>query len=152
IPVRERAQMTIGRLTEAGRVLSAANEDAIRSAVASLQAVLAAVDGGDATAAAEARRVAEAWSPSAWGACDGAYVLAGLLNLMGDESDEPDQLAMLRTAVESVIAWIQAEAGEIGAAGEDAEVVADLVGFESRARAAVAAVVNEARRRLGAAR
>jgi hypothetical protein len=151
IPVRERAQGMIGRLAEAGRVLSAANEDKIREAIASLQAVLAAVDGADATAATEARRIAEAWSPAAWDACDGAYVLAGLLGLMGDESDEPDQLAMLRSAVESVIAWIQAEAGEIGQPPEGDEMAGDMMGFEARARAAVADVVAEARRRIAAA-
>jgi hypothetical protein len=147
---RERVQLTLARLAESGRVLSAANEDKIRAAIASLRDVLAAVEGSDVTAAAEARRVAEAYSPAAWDACDGAYVLAGLLGLMGDESEEPDQLAMLRSAVESVVAWIQAEAGEIGTAGEGAEI-GGLLGFEARARDVALAVAAEGHRRIAAA-
>lgn len=115
----------ITRLTEVGRTLSAANEQLLRAALTNLQNVLDSVgsgsdDGADTTPgdadvgeAAKRRKLAEAYSASAWDASDGAYVLAQLLSLISNESDEPDQVAMLTDAFEAVSKWIAAEVAEI---------------------------------------
>ena len=87
------------RVGEAGRVLSAANEEKLRNALTAIQSVLDSV-GTDASAEAQEaarRKLGEAWSAAAWDACDGAYLLAGVISLMGSESDEPDQLAFYLT-------------------------------------------------------
>lgn len=130
--VKDLAKRAIERLDEAGRVLSAANEEKLVSARDAIQAVLDTLDGGsdagegqdeEATEAkrVEARRLAEAWSGSAWDASTGAWLLASLIELMGTESDEPEQFAMLKQAFDSLSAWITAEVAEIGEPDEDDE-------------------------------
>lgn len=152
------------RLTEAGRVLSAANEEKLRTAADAIAAVLAALEKVDATAEAaadseakcdlcsgdgkiragkvdcpdcggtglasdvkkEARRsrlleLAEAYSGSAHDASDGAYMLANLLSVMSDESEEPDQLAVLQGAFNAIMVWVQMEVAEIGGPDDDTE-------------------------------
>jgi len=119
--VRRRLQAGIAKLTEAGRTLSASNEEKLRTALSNLQAVLDTLEpdgnGGDSEPAsadeAAKRKIAEAYSASAWDASDGAYILAQLLSLISSESDEPDQVAMLTDAFNSVSKWIAAEVAEI---------------------------------------
>jgi hypothetical protein len=101
------------RIGEAGRVLSAANEAKLRDALDAIQTVLDSVGQDDAAQESARARLAEAWSSAAWDACDGAYLLAGVISLMGTESDEPDQLAMLQRAYDGLSEWIAAEVGEI---------------------------------------
>jgi hypothetical protein len=129
--LRARIGTALEPLYEAGRVLSAANEEKIRTAVASLQAILDGLEPADGDGSAtEASRTREAWSPSAWDASDGAYALSLIISLMGSESDEPDQLAMLQRAYDALAQWMTAEVGEIGAPDDDGM---DL-GMEGRRR------------------
>lgn len=114
-------------LAEVGRVLSATNEKQLRTAAAAIDAVLRALDAGE-EPAAEALRTVEAYSPEAGDAARGAGIMASLsyaaqdlLYLISDESDEPDQVAMLQKAYDAlalipplVQVWIAAEIGEIG--------------------------------------
>ncbi len=145
------------RLAEAGRVLSAANEEKLRAAQENIAAVLSALeaDAAEADEAAdpeakcatcegegkiregsmdcpdcggsglakdvkkEARRarlgrLAEAYSSSACDAADGAYILSLLLDLMGEESDEPDELPILQMAFTALSSWLAIEVAEIG--------------------------------------
>jgi hypothetical protein len=127
--VKHRIQTGIAKLTEAGRTLSAANEEKLRTALSNLQAVLDTIepDGNgsdsepaDATEAAK-RKIGEAYSASAWDASDGAYILAQLLSLISAESDEPDQVAMLTDAFNSVSKWIAAEVAEIATPEDQAD-------------------------------
>ncbi len=57
-------------------------------------------------------------SEAAWDAATGASTLANLIALLGDESDEFAQAAMLRTAIDAVQRWITAETAEVGGPGD----------------------------------
>lgn len=171
----------LGRLKEAGRVLSAANEEKLRTAADAIAAVLAALEKVDATAEAaadseakcetckgsgsiregnvecpdcggsglakdvkkEARRsrllgIAEAYSSAAMDACDGADLIAWLLELMSEESDEPGELSILQAAYMLLVQWMQLEVGSIGSpddvADSDAGDPMDMWGWESAYR------------------
>lgn len=104
-------------LLEAGRVLSAANEDKLRTALSAIDDVLKALDKTD-DASKESRsrtlELAEAYSSSATDASMGAYIVAQLLDLMSDESDEPDELPILQVAYNAIVAWMSVEVAEIG--------------------------------------
>ena len=54
------------------------------------------------------------YSPAADHAAMGAGILGSLLYLISCEADEPEQLAMLQTAADSITEWIAAERAEIG--------------------------------------
>lgn len=58
-------------------------------------------------------------SSAASDAASGAYCLASLLGLMGDEAGEDDQVAMLQEAADALKRWIDAEQAEIGQPGDD---------------------------------
>ncbi len=167
------------RLTEAGRVLSAANEEKLRTAAEAIAAVLAALEKVDATAEAadseakcetcsgegkiragttncpdcggsglakdvkkEARQsrllgLAEAYSSAAMDACDGADLIAWLLELMSEESDEPGELSILQAAYMLLVQWMQLEVGSIGSpddADDSAEGPYPMFGWESAYR------------------
>ncbi len=61
------------------------------------------------------------FSDAAWDASTGAYTLANLLALLGDEADETDQAAMLRVCIDALQRWITAETAEIGTPGDVAD-------------------------------
>jgi hypothetical protein len=127
-------------LAEVGRVLNATNEKQLRTAAAAIDAVLKALDAGE-EPAAEALRTVEAYSGEANDAARGIgvmtsieYAAQSLLYLMSDESDEPDQVAMLQKAYEAlmaipplVLAWVTAEIGEIGTPDDDEDEPAETV-------------------------
>lgn len=103
------------RLLEVGRVLSASNEDKLRKALSAIDDVLQALDkSAEESVRRNALALAEAFSSAADDATDGAYVMAMLLNLMGEESDEPDDLALLQVAYQALAQWMQIEVAEIG--------------------------------------
>ena len=110
------------RLREVGRVLSAANEDKLRTALSAIEDVLAALgDDSDSSdeAAKEAKRakslkLAEAYSAAATDAGTGAWILSSLLDLMSEESDEPDELAVLNVSFQMLSQWIAMEVASIG--------------------------------------
>ena len=58
------------------------------------------------------------YSPSATDASMAAWVLGQLIDLIGEESDEADQVALLRIAADAVQAFITAEVAEIGSADD----------------------------------
>src|SRR5207237_1059285 len=114
--------------------LSAANEDLLRKALENISSVLAILDAPADTAEAQesrerAIREAEAYSGAADDAGDGAYVLSALLDLMSDESDEPDDLAILQGAFTLLMQWLMGEVAEIGTADDDTEAPADPWGW-----------------------
>ena len=120
-------------LAEVGKVLSSANEDKVRTAHGHLEDVLGSLKSTDkpATESGRARSLElmglqEAGSESADDAARGAWVLAELLRIMGDESDEPDQLAQLQTVYDGMAVWVREEAAEIGT---DADEPADLTPY-----------------------
>lgn len=164
------------RLVEAGRVLSAANEEKLRTAQDAITAVLASLEAPDDAAAEagdteakcetcegkgtiregnmecpdcggsglakdvkkEARRerllrAAEAYSSSASDAADGAYIISLLLDLMSEESDEPDELPILQMAFAAITQWLQIEVAEIGTPEDlaDSSGGMDLWGWEA---------------------
>ena len=53
-------------------------------------------------------------SDAAMDAADATYVLSSLLRLLGDETDEPKDAALLRTAIAAVQEYIAMETAEIG--------------------------------------
>lgn len=166
------------RLKEAGRVLSASNEEQLRTALDSISAVLSALekpdDAEEAAADAkcatcdgektikagttkcpdcggsglakdvkkEARRarllgLAEAYSSAAMDACDGADLIAWLLELMSEEADEPGELSILQAAYMLLVQWMQLEVGSIGSpddADDSAEGPYPMFGWESAYR------------------
>lgn len=163
------------RLVEAGRVLSAANEEKLRTAQDAIATVLASLEAPDDIAAeagdAEAKcetckgegtiregnmecpdcggsglakdvkkearrerllRTAESYSSSADDASQGAYIISQLLNLMSEESDEPDELPILQVAFAALTQWLQIEVAEIGTPeDEDESSAMDLWGWEA---------------------
>ncbi len=60
-----------------------------------------------------------AWSSAASDAASGAQALSSLLYLLSSESDEPDQLEMLRNSIGWLQAFIDAEMTEVGTAGDN---------------------------------
>jgi len=106
---------------EAGRVLSAANEQTLRDALDAIQRVLDAVapDAPEASQESARLKLSEAWSGAAWDASEGARVLATVISLMGGESEEPPQLAMLQRAYDALVAWLSAEVAEIAVPSAD---------------------------------
>jgi hypothetical protein len=132
-------------------VLSAANEEQLRAAQSSIEAVLASLaddkpaeeagetecatcsgsgkiregnvdcpdcKGSGKAPAKESRarmlELAEAYSAAADDAGDGAFVLSSLLDLMSDEADEPDELALLQGAFALISQWLSLEVASIG--------------------------------------
>ncbi|MDP9326506.1 MAG: hypothetical protein M3O87_08245 [Candidatus Dormibacteraeota bacterium] len=107
------------KLAEAGRVLSAANEGKLQSALEAITAVLAALDKGDDKAEEALRKIREAFSQSADDAGYGVGIQQSLLILISREADEPDQVAMLQAAYDALDKWVDAERAEIGVPSED---------------------------------
>lgn len=134
-------------LAEVGKVLSSANEDHVRQAHGHLSDMLTALDGK--AKATESRRerslrtmgLEEAGSESASDASRGAYLLGQLIDLMGDEADEPDQLAQLTRAHDELSGWIKAEVAEIGTPDDEDETPAPYWGWEAKATRADGASV-----------
>src|ERR1700694_445791 len=133
---RNFARAAMARLGEAGRVLSADNEQRLKGAVEAINEVLSqleaapADDAADTTTAAATgakRKLVKAWSASAWNASAGAYLLASLIDIMGGESDETEQFAMLMVAFNALNEWITAEVAEIGTPDEEDEDVVAYV-------------------------
>lgn len=60
-------------------------------------------------------------SVSANEAAQGAGIIQSLLYLVGNEADEPDQVAMLNDAIDAVQRWVIAERSEVGSADDLAE-------------------------------
>jgi hypothetical protein len=131
-------------LREVGRVLSAANEKQLRAAAANIDAVLKALGDGE-EPAAESLRAMEAYSGEAQDAARGVgivtsieYAAQSTLYLISDESDEPDQVAMLQKVYEGlmavvplVLAWVTAEIVEIGGPDDDVDAPANVTTYYS---------------------
>ena len=60
--------------------------------------------------------IAARWSSAAEDASSASYILASLLGLLADETDDPEQSAHLNAAITEVQAFIASETGEIGTA------------------------------------
>jgi len=126
-------------LAEVGKVLSSANEDKVRTAHGHLEDVLGSLKSTDkpATESGRARSLElmglqEAGSESADDAARGAWVLAELLRIMGDESDEPDQLAQLQTVYDGMAVWVREEAAEIGTDADEPADLSPYSGWEAK--------------------
>jgi hypothetical protein len=133
-----RAQVML-LLAEVGKVLSSANEDKVRTAHGHLEDVLGSLKSTDkpATESGRARSLElmglqEAGSESADDAARGAWVLAELLRIMGDESDEPEQLAQLQTVYDGMAVWVREEAAEIGTDADEPADLSPYSGWEAK--------------------
>ncbi len=62
---------------------------------------------------------AKDFSEAAWDAAQGALALNTLLALISEESDEPDQVAMLQRSADALTEWIAAERAEVGTPQDD---------------------------------
>lgn len=124
---------SIGRLKEVGRVISAANEDKLRTAMQALADVLKGLEDKSQTAESRAKtaQLAESYSSAADDASSGAYILAMLLNVMGEEADEPGDLAILQVAYQSIVQWMAIEVGEIGTPVDSTDLANDVGGYDS---------------------
>jgi uncharacterized protein len=57
--------------------------------------------------------IKRAYSESASDAATGAGILSSLLYLLSTESDEPDQVAMIQSSIDSLTQWLAAERAEV---------------------------------------
>jgi hypothetical protein len=128
------------RLKEAGRVLPVAHAGKLQAAHEAITAVMAGLGTEDATAdeaTKEATRtrlgqLAEAYSAAADDAGDAARIISLLLELMSQESTEPEQLAVLSSAFAALMSFVQMEVAEIGTPEDDtADPYADMWGWEA---------------------
>jgi hypothetical protein len=127
-------------LAEVGKVLSSANEDKVRTAHGHLEDVLGSLKSDKPAATTEAGRarslelmgLQESGSESADDAARGAWVLAELLRIMGDEADEPDQLAQLQTVYDGMAEWVREEAAEIGTDADEPADLGPYYGWEAK--------------------
>lgn len=126
------------RLKEAGRVLP--DDGKVPAALEAIGAVLAGLTTEDATAddaTKEATRarlgpLAEAYSGAADDAGVAAAIISQLLELMSDESAEPDQLAVLSSAFAALMSFVQMEVAEIGSPTDDTQdPYASMWGWEA---------------------
>ena len=74
------------------------------------------------------------YDPSATDAATGAGILGSILYLIDRESDEPDQVAQLQTAADSLTEWIASERAEIGDEEDVSMVDAAMSGIRAGRR------------------
>lgn len=79
----------------------------------------------------DAGALAEAYSGAAEDAGSAAWICGCLLDLMSDEADEPDQLAILQTALTSLMTFMTMEVAEIGTPDDDMAEPMSIWGWES---------------------
>lgn len=141
-------------LLEVGRVLSGANEKALRAAADAISAVLSALGKGD-EPAAESAALIEAYSQSASDAARGVGVAASLqyaaqsvLDLVSIECDEPDQVKTLQAvydaiqaAVTPLMSWIRTEMAEVDTGDDQAAADGGMAESGSSATEATAATL-----------
>lgn len=134
-------------LLEVGRVLSGANEKALRAAADAISAVLSALGKGE-EPAAESAALIEAYSQSASDAARGVGVAASLqyaaqsvLDLVSTECDEPDQVKTLQAvydaiqaAVTPLMSWIRTEMAEVDTGDDTAAAGGGMAEAERSAR------------------
>lgn len=53
----------------------------------------------------------------------GAMILSMLADLKDEESDDPEDAALLQTAIDAMLAWLASESGEIGTEADDTQDV-----------------------------
>lgn len=141
-------------LLEVGRVLSGANEKALRAAADAISAVLSALGKGE-EPAAESAALIEAYSQSASDAARGVGVAASLqyaaqsvLDLVSIECDEPDQVKTLQAvydaiqaAVTPLMSWIRTEMDEVDTGDDTAAADGGMAEAAADATEATAATL-----------
>jgi hypothetical protein len=127
-----------------GRLFVLGAHEEIDAAAAALEQVLKTLASGE-EPTTEALRMMEAYSGEANDAARGIgvitsmeYAAQSLLYLISDESDEPDQVAMLQKAYEGLMAvvplvltWVTAEIGEIGGPEDNEEPHSTTTSYSS---------------------
>src|SRR5439155_1425256 len=81
-------------------------------------------------------------SSAAWDASAAAWTLSSLIDLLGQEAEESDQAALLKTAIGAIQQFITAETAEVGTPEDAAESMAETLAWLSVERA-----VREGRRK-----
>jgi hypothetical protein len=90
-------------------------------------------------------------SDAAMDAADATYILASLLRLLGDETDDPKEAALLRTAISAVQEYISMETAEIGTPEDVADTAENMGVMMSENETTDEAAVEKAGRKLSGA-
>jgi len=90
-------------------------------------------------------------SDAAMDAADATYVLSALLRLLGDETDDPKEAALLRTAISAVQEYIAMETAEIGTPEDVADTAENMGVMMSENETTDEAAVEKAGRKLSGA-
>lgn len=135
-----KAAQAIGRADDPDAVKAKIISIAKRKGAAFVAQLPKAWTEGDDAARSAAFR---AWCQAAMDAGRGAQIMAELLSLVSEESDEPDQVEMLQKAIDSLSDWITAERAEIEQPDEDdiVDALTDLANLASQTAADLAVPV-----------